>query len=216
MKTRTGAMGVAGLLTALLWYGGSMASAIAGDAIAGKAKAARCADCHGIDGISPHTGIPNLAGQKEAYLLKQLQEFTRPVKSDERPLLGDRKDTLMSHQAEGLSTADMANLATYFSVLPCGPTGGPAQEPAPAKAARCAACHGERGRSTAPVIPNLAGQKEAYLVRQLTLFSAGGRGRQTTDAATTRLHPIMDYQAALLDEADIRALARWYASLSCR
>lgn len=209
-------MVVAGLLAILLGDGGSMAFAAAGDAIAGRAKAARCTDCHGLDGISPHTGIPNLAGQKEAYLLKQLQDFTRPVKSEEKPLLGDRKDTLMSHQADGLTAADLANLAAYFSVLPCGPAGGPPKEPAPAKAARCAACHGEHGRSTAPAIPNLAGQREAYLVHQLTLLNASGRGRQPDRAATTRLHPIMNYQAALLDETDIRALARWYAGLACR
>jgi cytochrome c553 len=196
--------------------GVSMAPAIAGDAVAGRAKAARCVDCHGIDGVSPHTGIPNLAGQKETYLLKQLQEFTRPVKSEERPLLGDRKDMLMSHQAEGLSAVDLENLAAYFSVLPCGPAGASPKEPAPAKAARCAACHGEDGQSPAPAIPNLAGQKEAYLVRQLILFNAGARGRQPAEAATIRVHPIMNYQAALLDDADIRALARWYANLSCR
>lgn len=216
MTTRLGAMGTAGLLVALLTDGVSVAPAIAGDAVAGRAKAARCVDCHGVDGISPHAGIPNLAGQKEAYLLKQLQEFVRPVKNEERPLLGDRKDTLMTHQAIGLSAADMANLAAYFAVLPCGPAGGPPKEPPPAKAARCAACHGEDGRSPVPAIPNLAGQKEAYLFHQLALFNTGVRGRQPAGAATTRVHPIMNYQAALLDDADIRALARWYASLPCR
>ena len=51
------------------------APAFAGDAAAGKAKAAMCAACHGANGISIAPMYPNLAGQKEAYLVKQLKDF---------------------------------------------------------------------------------------------------------------------------------------------
>jgi cytochrome c553 len=195
--------------------GAALDPAVAADAKAGKAKAQFCVDCHGVDGLSPHGNIPNLAGQKEGYILKQLQGFARAPAVEERPLVGGRTDTLMTHQAEALSAADMENLAAHFSSLPCRPSGMPPRQPPPEKAARCAACHGEDGRSPAPLIPNLAGQKEAYLERQLTLLNEARRGRRPLDAATMRGHPIMGYQAGLLDAADIRVLARWYASLPC-
>ena len=40
------------------------ASVAAGDAAAGKSKAATCGACHGANGISPNDLWPNLAGQK--------------------------------------------------------------------------------------------------------------------------------------------------------
>ncbi len=48
----------------------------AGDAEAGEAKAAPCAACHGPGGAKPIAGnYPKLAGQGEAYLVKQLQDY---------------------------------------------------------------------------------------------------------------------------------------------
>ncbi len=81
--------------------------AIAGDAAAGKAKAATCAGCHGENGISVQDDWPNLAGQKAAYLEIALKAYRD----------GSRKSDLMSGMATGLSDADIANLAAYFSGL---------------------------------------------------------------------------------------------------
>jgi len=81
--------------------------AVAGDAAAGKAKAATCAGCHGANGISAAPNFPNLAGQKEAYLAKQMKDFKS----------GARKDPMMSGMAAPLSDADIANLAAYYSSL---------------------------------------------------------------------------------------------------
>jgi len=85
----------------------SASSAIAGDAAAGKAKAASCAACHGADGISKIPTYPNLKGQKAAYVEKQLKAFKS----------GDRKDPTMNAMAKPLSDADMANLAAYYAGL---------------------------------------------------------------------------------------------------
>lgn len=79
----------------------------AGDAAAGKAKSATCAACHGAEGISPSPMWPNLAGQKEAYLVKQIKAFKD----------GTRKDPMMSPMAAPLSAEDIDNLAAYFSSL---------------------------------------------------------------------------------------------------
>jgi len=81
--------------------------AFAGDAAAGKAKAGMCAACHGAAGVSAIPMYPNLAGQKEMYLTKQLKDFKA----------GTRKDPVMSAMAAPLSDADVANLAAYFSSL---------------------------------------------------------------------------------------------------
>ncbi len=81
----------------------------AGDAAAGKAKAATCAGCHGANGISNNPLWPNLAGQKAAYLVKQLKAFKD----------GTRKDPMMSPMAKPLSDADIQNVAAYFSSLGC-------------------------------------------------------------------------------------------------
>lgn len=82
-------------------------NANAADIAAGKAKSATCAACHGAAGISAIPMYPNLAGQKEAYLVKQLKAFKS----------GERKDPVMSAMAMPLSDADIANVSAYFASL---------------------------------------------------------------------------------------------------
>ncbi|MDH5764956.1 MAG: cytochrome c [Gammaproteobacteria bacterium] len=83
------------------------ANVMAADAAAGKAKAATCAACHGNDGIGKMPTYPNLNGQKEAYMVKQLKAFKD----------GTRKDPTMNAMAKPLSDADMANLAAFYSSM---------------------------------------------------------------------------------------------------
>lgn len=90
------------LLTALLF---ASSSASAADAAAGKAKSAVCASCHGPDGNSSNPIWPNLAGQKEQYLAKQIKAFRD----------GTRKDPMMAPMVAGLSDDDIANLAAYYA-----------------------------------------------------------------------------------------------------
>ena len=83
------------------------APAFAGDVAAGKAKSMMCSACHGATGVSAIPMYPNLAGQKEAYLAKQLKDFKS----------GQRNNPIMKGMAAPLSDADIANLAAYFSSL---------------------------------------------------------------------------------------------------
>jgi cytochrome c553 len=85
------------------------ATANAGDTEAGKAKSVVCAACHGGSGISPTPIWPNLAGQKEQYIIAQLKAFKD----------GTRQNPQMAPMAAGLSDDDMANLAAYYASLPC-------------------------------------------------------------------------------------------------
>lgn len=82
----------------------------AGDAAAGKAKAAVCAACHGADGIALIPGYPNLKGQNEQYLVSSLKAY----KSKER---SGGMAMVMQPQAAMLSDADIENLAAYFASL---------------------------------------------------------------------------------------------------
>ena len=84
---------------------GVQGMAQAGDAAAGKAKAMVCAACHGTNGISTNPMYPNLARQKEQYLVKQLKDFQA----------GTRTNPLMSSMAKSLTPTDIENLAAYFS-----------------------------------------------------------------------------------------------------
>jgi len=93
------------LATSLIFFGANAAAAA--DAEAGKAKSATCAACHGGDGTSSNDLWPNLKGQKNGYLVKQIKAFRD----------GGRTDPMMSSMAKGLSDEDIDNLAAYYSGL---------------------------------------------------------------------------------------------------
>ena len=78
---------------------------LAGDAAAGQARSALCAACHGAAGISANELWPNLAGQKEGYLIKQMKAFRDGVRSD----------PLMSPMSKALTDADIENLAAFYT-----------------------------------------------------------------------------------------------------
>jgi cytochrome c553 len=80
-------------------------AAQAGDAAAGKAKAGNCTGCHGMNGKSMNPNYPNLAGQKEAYLVKAIKAYRD----------GARKDAMMGSMVSGLSDADIADLAAFYA-----------------------------------------------------------------------------------------------------
>lgn len=85
----------------------SAVPAMAADVAAGKAKSAMCVACHGAEGVSAVPMYPNLAGQKEMYLVKQLKDFKS----------GKRNDPVMQPMSAGLSDADIANIAAYYASL---------------------------------------------------------------------------------------------------
>ena len=78
-----------------------------GDINEGKTKSFVCSACHGSNGISPHTDYPNLAGQKEQYLINSLRAYQNK----------SRNNRLMSPAVESLSNDDIKDLAAYYSNL---------------------------------------------------------------------------------------------------
>jgi len=82
-------------------------NAWAGDVTKGKEKSKLCEGCHGTNGISVSSIIPNLAGQKAEYLTLSLQAFKN----------GSRKNGIMSSIVAQISADDISDLSTYYSSL---------------------------------------------------------------------------------------------------
>jgi len=192
------------LVAALGWTSSALA---AGSKEAGQAKAATCSACHGMDGNSVNPEWPNLAGQGEVYIVRQLKAFHA----------GQRQNVLMSPMAAILSDQDMADLAAYFSSQTV--RGGEA-DPSKFKAGQrvyrsgkvneqvmaCAGCHGPDGRGNAPAgFPAVHGQHSTYVAAQLRAYKSGAR--------TTDPNQMMRTVAASLSEDEIDAVASYVQGL---
>jgi cytochrome c553 len=98
-------------LAFLLAFGVSAAGthpcAQAADAAAGKEKAKKCQTCHGIDGAAKQPHVPNIGGESDIYLIKQLKAFRS----------GERQDPQMSIMAKPLTDEDIADLAAWYSSI---------------------------------------------------------------------------------------------------
>lgn len=197
----------------------SAGSAVAGDAAAGKAKAAVCGACHGMNGegnpafpdpMNPGKtkAVPSLAGQNAGYMVKQLQDFKS----------GARKDALMTGQALGLSDADMANLgAHYVTVAGKAADSVDADLAAQGKAlyqggdmargvTACMACHGpDAAGNNLAKWPALSGQLADYTVAQLEAFRSGARTNDSNN--------MMRDVAARLTDGDIAAVNAYLQSV---
>lgn len=80
----------------------------AGDPRAGRRLAGgRCAPCHGNNGIAVQPDAPNLAGQSAAYTAAQLANYRS----------GARRHEQMSILAQGLTDAQIVDLAAWYAAL---------------------------------------------------------------------------------------------------
>ncbi|HKS61212.1 MAG TPA: cytochrome c [Xanthobacteraceae bacterium] len=79
----------------------------AGNVTAGRQKALQCQTCHGLDGLSKMPESPNIAGNPEQYLVRQLNAFRK----------GERKNEMMSVVVQQLSDQDVADLAAYYAAI---------------------------------------------------------------------------------------------------
>ena len=69
--------------------------------------ARQCSTCHGVDGHARMAGVPNIGGQPQEYLVKQLEEFRDGIRSDPQ----------MTLIAQRLSDEDIAALAAWFASI---------------------------------------------------------------------------------------------------
>jgi len=187
-----------GLALLALFLGSLHNPSFAGDAEAGKAKAAVCAACHGADGKALQAEYPNLAAQGEKYLIKQLQEFKSGV----------RENALMMPMAANLSDEDMADIAAFYASLPA--IQGVASEEnltlgqniyrggiTSAGIAACIGCHGPTGQGVPLAgFPMLSGQNSSYVYTTLQQFRAGTRANDANEVMRGIAHRITNEEIA--------------------
>lgn len=163
-----------------------------------------CSTCHGLDGNSTDPANPKIAGMDQEYLMRQFRAFAA----------GKRRDDTMSGVIATIDPGDFPSLAAYYGQ----------QKPAPGKvqdaqlAAKgkvvfedgntdsgvpaCAGCHQPDGQGNAR-FPRLAGQHQAYVLKQLAAYKSG---RRATD-------PLMTTVGKRLTDDEMKALAEYIAGL---
>jgi len=181
----------------------------AGDAAAGKGKAAACGGCHGMDGNSMVPTFPKLASQGEKYVVKQIADFKANT---------SRKDAMMVGMVAALSDKDAADIGAYYasqklasaatadeSKLALGREiykGGNLQTGVPA----CQGCHGPTGDGMAAAgYPQLGGQHAVYTLKQLNAFKDGSRSNDEGKLMRNILE--------IMTTEEIEAVAQYIASL---
>lgn len=178
-----------------------------GDAAAGKAKSATCTACHGADGNSVNPEWPKIGGQHASYIVLQLQAYKE----------GKRNNALMMPMAMGLSDADMADLAAYYSAQTMTPgladpelaatgervyRGGNPSRGVPA----CIACHGPAGKGNPlTMYPKLSGQHAVYTYGQLKAYADQVRKSDKNQ--------MMRNIADRMSDSDMRAVASYIQGL---
>ena len=172
--------GIRALLVVLTATGAAQAAE--GDPKAGKDKAAVCAGCHGEEGISIAPNFPNLAGQFQKYIERQVRDYQD----------AKRADPLMTGMAAGVTELqDLKDIAAYYASKKRmkGTPSGKKELVAKGKAIfyqgnpdtgvyACSNCHGENGYGMDAqnnVFPVISGQTKDYLLKQMNDFRSGER-----------------------------------------
>lgn len=165
---------------------------------AGEERITLCGYCHGKDGNSTRSHIPNLAEQTPVYLFTAFEKFAS----------GERNDFVMSKAATMLTLDDRVNIALFYGMQKVKHK--EAVDPSlhdlgEAKFTKiCSACHGAKGEGNDDM-PRLAGQPAEFVRQSLKLFRAGGEHRPGS---------LMIPIAKQLSDADINALASYVQGLN--
>jgi cbb3-type cytochrome c oxidase subunit III len=179
-------------LAAVSWCGA--ASAQDGEKLAEQL----CASCHGTQGKSESPMFPRLDAQVPHYLEAQLKGFRNRGRGE------TDAQAFMWGIASQLDDATIASLAEYYArqKAPPGQAGDPAlmtrgkeifEHGLPAESVpACASCHGAHAQGN-DTYPRLAGQHEAYLLRQISVFKNGTRANAPVMTAVA--HTLTDEQA---------------------
>jgi len=168
------------------------------DIEAGKAIVqAECAACHGLDGAGKTAEIPNLAGQPADYLVEAMHAYRADV----------RHHAALRDLITSLDEPALRNIAAYFAGLPpippqpALPAGDVAYQEGAEFAAVCVDCHGQRGVSTTPGVPSLAGQQPMYLIVATQEYARGERDNAEKEAMLQNLGNV-----------DIEKMAMYFAA----
>ena len=180
-----------------------------------------CARCHGQGAVGDARNvIPALAAQREAYLIKQLADFTE-LERESQDMHGIVARAVMNEPQA------WADVAAYLSRLPA------AQFPEMADGEgvelgeaifqeQCASCHEEDARGDDDgFVPSLRDQHYSYLVRQTRGLAASHRSNVDADLVrfldsldTEEITAVADYLSRLRGPVRDRAKLRDDGKLS--
>ncbi len=174
-----------------------------GDAANGQVLAEEhCAECHGESGIDEYDEVPNLAGQLDTYLYKQLVDYKS----------GKRANRRMRRRVRKLEASQLADLAVWYSSLspqargPEAPIHPLVTDGDPARMlGSCDSCHGREAEGGDLDVPTLTGQSADILVEMLEAFRDSSR--------TNDIYGRMRQVAEALTDDEIEALAAYYGGL---
>jgi cytochrome c553 len=177
------------------------------DAVRSMARSV-CATCHGIDGRSTDSMVPNLAGQQRTYIEIQLKAFRVQTRRDP-----DAHSSMWGIASAWLNDDKIvAEIGNYYASLPPAP--GKSSDPAAAALGKklfekssadrsiraCTECHGKNAEG-AFFFPRLAGQQPDYLARQIKMMRL-----------RLRDSPIMHGVIKDLTDSDVVALVAYLQS----
>jgi len=204
---------IMGMMTVMALTGTTAFAATGGDATAGKDKAAMCGGCHGDDGNSFAADFPRLAGQYEAYIVKQVRDFQSGHRAN--------NDTMAGMAMTIASVEDAKDIGAYFhnQKMAKDPltkvdkklaangeklfkNGNPATG-----VYGCVNCHGERGKGKSKSIaqfPVIGGQHRDYIIKNLSDFKSGSRSNDPAG--------MMAAIAKKLSDDEIKALAEYLSA----
>lgn len=174
-----------------------------------------CARCHGQGAIGdPHNVIPALAAQREAYLIKQLADFTELERDGQEMHAVTARSPVNEPQS-------LADLAAYLSHLPAlrDPETADGQGVELGEAIfleQCASCHEKDARGDDDgFVPSLRDQHYSYLVREMRSMAASHRRNVDTDLVrfidsldTEEMTAVADYLSRLRGPVRDRAKLR--------
>ncbi|TAL90765.1 MAG: cytochrome c4 [Candidimonas sp.] len=184
-------------------------------AATGSAGVLACASCHGAQGEGvAAAGFPYLAGQGEAYLALQLQNFAK----------GERSNPIMTPIAKAMNSDQIKAVTAYYSQLPAAfdkkalsahvdtyprkdalgawlANRGDWKHDIPA----CVQCHGPGGVGVGETFPALAGLSAKYIHEQLLAWKEKKRAPGPL--------ALMGAIAARMNGAQMTAVADYFATL---
>jgi cytochrome c553 len=154
----------------------------------------KCNKCHGEDGNSSASGMPNLTAQDPAYFESAMQAYAD----------GARQHKMMTRLVGNLDEQTISAMGIYYAVQEPQRTekqGDGDEAAGRVLAEECVNCHGEDGNATGADMPTLAGQDPKYFVKAMNAYREG-----------ERQHEAMAKAADGLSEEDLNNLATFYAA----
>jgi len=197
----------------VILFTGMHTPAQAQDAKAGEAAFQVCKTCHGPQGEGQQQlNAPNLTGQFDWYLIRQLQNFKAGIRgTDPKDVYGAQMRPMSMTLAD---EAAIKNVVAYIQTLP----GSDAKSTLDGDAEQgkalytvCATCHGQKAEGNLAMnAPRLNSQQDWYLLRQLKNFKEGIRGKHPQDTYGAQMQAMSN---TLPDETAMKNVIAYIISL---